>query len=413
MSDGNRYPKLRPVETQWIERAGQPALLLQDRLAIGARSVVVPRALAPLLALCDGTRSPAALQAALALRTGIRLDLALIERVLSQLDDALMLDNQRFADAYRQAVEAYRSSPFRPALLAGSGYPAEPADLAAMLDRYLAEAADRRDGEPPASRPPLGLICPHIDYDRGGQVYARVWDGAREAVAKADLFVVLGTDHSGGPAELTLTCQSYHTPFGILRTDLEAVETVAEALGPEAAFRSELNHRAEHSIELAAVWLHHLVGGRDVRLLPVLCGSFHPFTHGEGHPTADERWQAGTSALRRIVERGRTLVIAAADLAHVGPAFGDPTPVGLVERAQLSASDQAMLATVCRGDAGGFLDLLAAEEDRRRVCGLPPIYLALQVLGEVMGEVVAYSICPAPNGSAVSVAGVLLRSPSP
>ena len=408
--DAEFQPRLRPVEAQWIEQNGRPALLLQDRLAIGARGVVVPQALAPLLALCDGTRTPAGIRAALELRTGLRLDLPTVVNILSQLDEALLLDNERFAEAYRRTLETYRSSPFRPMALAGSSYPAEASEIGPLLDRYLADAGNNSDCETGSTSAVRGLICPHIDYQRGWQVYARVWRRARHAVAKAELFIVLGTDHGGGPGELTLTRQSFQTPFGVLTTDLEAVEVVAEAIGPEAAFTSELNHRAEHSIELATVWLHHLVGDRPVRILPVLCGSFQPFVEGRDRPTSNERWQAAISALRRVARRERTLVVAAADLAHVGPAFGDSRPIDLTERAALSAFDKEMLDTICRGDAEGFLELLAKEKDRRRVCGLPPIYLALQTLGSVKGEVAGYSQCPAPGGSVVSIAGVLLSA---
>jgi AmmeMemoRadiSam system protein B len=409
--DSSFRPRLRPLETQWIERSGQPALLLQDRLAIGARGVVVPQLLVPLLALCDGTRDLDTLRAAYQLRTGIPLDSSMVEKIFDHLDEALMLDNDRFAHAYREALETYRSLPFRAPFLAGGGYPADARGLAALLEGYLEQAAALRDGRPSGNGAVRGVICPHIDYDRGGLVYARLWDRAREAVASADRFLVLGTDHAGGPGAITLTRQSYDTPLGTLPTDLEAVDMVAEAMGTEAAFAQELNHRVEHSVELAAVWLRHLAGDRDVKMVPVLCGSFHPYTEGEGRPTEDARWQAGAEALRRVAGRARTLVVAAADLAHMGPAFGDARPMGPVERAALSAADSTMLETICRGDAEGFLDLLTAERDRRKVCGLPPIYLMLKILGNVAGEKIAYSICPAPGESVVSVTGVLLSAP--
>lgn len=404
-------PRLRALETQWIERAGQPALLLQDRLAIGARAVVVPQMLVPLLALCDGTRDVDALRAAYLLRTGIDLDRATVERVVSHLDEAMMLESPRFEEAYRRSLEEYRLAPGRAPFLAGTGYPADPSGLAGLLNGYMEKAAAVGDGVPSSGGTVRGVICPHIDYDRGGLVYARVWDRAREAVAAADLFVVLGTDHAGAPGSITLTRQSYETPVGILRTDAEAVEMVAEAIG-DAAFAQELNHRVEHSVELAAVWIRFLSGAREIRMLPVLCGSFHPYTQGEGRPEQDERWLAGLEALRRVAARQRTLVVAAADLAHMGPAFGDPSPMGAPERASLSASDAEMLDAICRGDADGFLEMLVAERDRRKVCGLPPIYLMLRMLGDVVGEKVAYEICPAPAGSVVSVAGILLSTRS-
>lgn len=404
----NGYPKLRAVQSQWVEMGdGKPVLLLQDRLGLGAGAVVVPQALAPMLTFCDGTRSPAGIKAALELYSGLRLDLPTIEAALRQLDSALLLDNGNYAEAHRRAVEKYRAAPFRAATLAGTGYPEDPDRLRAVLDGYL-EAVASEDGRSEGAQGVRGLICPHIDFERGGGVYARLWGRAREAVAEADEFVIVGTDHGGGPAEITLTRQSFATPFGILRTDVDAVDYVAEAMGEEAAFRSELNHVVEHSIELASVWLHHAVGSREVRIVPVLCGSFQPFSEGNGRPGDLASWRAAASALREIARRERTLVIAAADLAHVGPAFGGPRPIGEMEKGELAAFDAQMLACIATGDAEAFLGLLVRERDRFNVCGLPPIYLAMTMLGSLQGKLVAYSQCPAPPRSVVSVAGMLL-----
>lgn len=410
--DNNILPKLRILDNQWIVQNGQPAMLLQDRLGIGARGVVVPQILVPLLALCDGTHTLPDMQTALELNWGIRLPLDTVAKVISQLDTALMLDNNRFAEGYRRALDSYRSAPARPHALAGGSYPADPGELKALIDRYLAAAAEGSASKVPAVGVLRGLICPHIDYDRGAAVYAKVWNQAREAVAETDLFILLGTDHRGGPAELTLTRQGFNTPLGLLETDVEAVEGLAEAMGFEPAFASELNHIAEHSLELAAIWLRRVAGDRPVRILPVLCGSFQPFIQGSGRPAGVAHWDAAARALRYLAQQPRTMVVIAADLAHMGPAFGDAQAVELAERASLYRADHDMLAFVCQGDAEGFLDLLIKEGDRRKVCGLPPIYLGLNILENVTGELVDYSICPAPAGSVVSIAGALLSTPS-
>ena len=49
--------------------------------------------------------------------------------------------------------------------------------------------------------------------------------------------------------------------------------------------------------------------------------------------------------------------------------------------------------------------------DRRNVCGLSPIYLALRLLGQTTGQRAGYERCPADQegGSWVSVCGVLLE----
>jgi predicted class III extradiol MEMO1 family dioxygenase len=107
----------------------------------------------------------------------------------------------------------------------------------------------------------------------------------------------------------------------------------------------------------------------------------------------------------------QTLVVAAADLAHVGPAFGDPYGVDFVGRAQLRNADERLLAPVYDGDANAFFEVLKAEGDRRNVCGLPPIYLTLRLLESTKGEPAGYALCPAdpPGTSFVTIAGVVLR----
>ncbi|HLZ08092.1 MAG TPA: AmmeMemoRadiSam system protein B, partial [Chloroflexota bacterium] len=115
-------------------------------------------------------------------------------------------------------------------------------------------------------------------------------------------------------------------------------------------------------------------------------------------------------ALRVATYGRRVLVVASADLAHVGPAFGDDLPLDSDGRQRLAAADATLLETVRTGDADGFFSELREERDRRRVCGLPPIYLMLRYLGRSDGTVVEYAQCraDAQGGSIVSIAGVLL-----
>jgi AmmeMemoRadiSam system protein B len=395
-------PKLRPLDIQPLTHNGRSALLLRDPLRLSERSVMIPQELAPLLVLCDGTRDAGALRAALMVRFGLRLSAEVLERLLETMDEALLFEGVRFEHAREDALAQYRAAPFRPPALAGLSYPAAPDELRAALDALLgaASALPLEGGR--------GLVSPHIDYARGGPVYAQVWKRAAAMARAAELAVVLGTDHSGGIGRITLTRQHYATPYGVLPTATEIVDQLAEALGPEQAFAEELHHRGEHSIELAAVWLHHMRAGRPCRLLPVLCGSFGPFVQGQADPESDPCIAAFLAALRPLLVQGNALVIAAADLAHVGPAFGG-RPVELVTRARLQAADEELIAHMCAGDAGAFLASIARAGDGWNVCGLPPIYLALRLLAPVSGEAVAYERCPADAAgmSLVSVCGVV------
>ncbi len=242
----------------------------------------------------------------------------------------------------------------------------------------------------------------------GGPVYQAVWRASTEAAQAADLAIILGTDHSGGPGKITPTRQSYATPYGLLPTASSVIDAVADALGDDEAFAEELHHRKEHSIELASVWLHHARKGRAIEVAPILCGSFAHFVAGHADPAADRQIERAITALRQATQGRNLLVVAAADLAHIGPAFGGP-PVDPPNRAKLARTDEALLARMADGDADGFFAALQSVDDRNNVCGLPPIYLALRLLGVTRGETVAYDQCPADEGNTswVSVAGLV------
>jgi hypothetical protein len=220
-------PKLREIEAHPIQHQGQAMLLLRDPLGLSDMTIAIPRPLAPLLGLMDGTRDAAALEAALQVRTGVRLASGLLPKLLTDLDAAFLLDNDRFAEIKAEALHAYRQAPFRPLTVDNAGFPSR-SDLASAQFRDYVDALP--PAEPSADdRPIRGLISPHIDYQRGGPVYAEVWRAAAQAVQEAELVIALGTDHRGSDGALTLTHQSYATPWGILPTDGQIVEALSKA----------------------------------------------------------------------------------------------------------------------------------------------------------------------------------------
>jgi hypothetical protein len=93
----------------------------------------------------------------------------------------------------------------------------------------------------------------------------------------------------------------------------------------------------------------------------------------------------------------RVAFVAGADLAHVGPRFGDARPVSRQHAARLAAADRATLATVSAGDADGFFDDVARDGDARRICGLSPIWALLRATGGAPGELRHYGQTPDPQ----------------
>jgi MEMO1 family protein len=260
----------------------------------------------------------------------------------------------------------------------------------------------------PARAIARGLVAPHIDFHRGGPAYA--W-GYRELAERsdADCFVVFGTSHAGMADPFALTLKDYDTPFGPAVVDRDFAMALARRAGQDL-FASELAHRAEHSIEFQAVFLRYLFAGRrPVTIVPVLTSFIHEaIAHRQG-PEDDPRIPRFLDALAETIAAAgaRVAVIAGADLAHVGPRFGDRERVTLPWLHEVEREDRALLDAVLAGDSAAFFAAAARDHDRRRVCGLSPIYALLRALGPTRGELRRYAQWPDPQGT-VTFASVVM-----
>jgi AmmeMemoRadiSam system protein B len=393
-------PKLRPCEIKRLNYQGQAVVLLRDFMLGDDGAVLVPWELRGLIAGCDGSNDIAALRSLCIAYGGPALGEDEVRALLQTLAQAGLLEGPQADAAVARALAAYHATPYRTLSHADAVYPADPTAATALLRSF--ELPVRI--EPRAAEDVAGILSPHIDYARGGAVYAAGWRAAARAVRAAKRVIILGTDHKGGSGRLTLTRQRYATPWATFERDDELLEGLVSVLGEERAFGEELHHRSEHSIELAAVWLQHVRGTAPVTVLPVLCGYHSPWADG-GLPGDDAALGRALELLRAAVSDG-ALVVVAGDLAHVGPEFGDERGMGAAERADVRSADEA-LAERCAAGANAVLAHAAPLDPRYRVCGLSPLALALAIMPPVRLDVAAYDQCAADaaNASFVSVAG--------
>ena len=191
---------------QPIAVKGQKGVVLTDPLGISQQSLFIPGSLVLLLSLMDGTRESSALKTAFELRTGMTLNDSNLQLLVSELDGALFLENERFKHAYKVVLDNYRSATSRPFVLKEKCYPTNPEELNVYLQRYFDQLTgdDLKDGSELKA-----MICPHIDFERGGHIYAEVWSKAKAAIQETELFIILGTDHHEAKGRVTLTRQDY------------------------------------------------------------------------------------------------------------------------------------------------------------------------------------------------------------
>lgn len=393
-------PKLRPVEAFPIDREGRRLIGLRDPSGYTPSVLFVPLHLREIVARFDGRHSIDEIQAALLARLGQIVPREQIESIATTLDEHGFLDSPAFA-ARRQAVEdGFRSAPSRAASHAGGAYPGDADELRAKLDGFFTppEGPGSMASAPAGAPPVVGVIAPHIDFHRGGPAYAWAYRDVGER-ADADVFVIFGTYHGGMKDSFALTRKDFDTPFGPARVDQDFVDALVRR-APLDCFASELAHRNEHSIEFQAVWLRYLFGERrDVTIVPILTSFAHEaMVRGTG-PEADPCVAKFLDALVDTAEASgrRVAWVAGADLAHVGPRFGDPAPLDEAAMAAIEREDRAMLRAVEAGDAAAFFDSVAGDRDRRRICGLSPIYSLLRVLRGRPGALRHYGHTHDPN----------------
>lgn len=397
------HPRVRTLNAIPATQAGRQLVLLEDPLGIADQTLIPPR-LTPLLALCDGTRNLSQIQSEFRSAYGIEPSLEDIQEWLEAFSQAGLLDNEIFQSKKQEALNTFRAPGARAMQLAREIYPESKQELTQLFDSYVGQAEAS-----PLEASARGMISPHIDYQRGWRVYANVMEVARHSIQNADLLVVLGTDHFDDGNPLTLTYQNYETPYGILPTAIEMVDSIKNSVPGLDVFRGELRHQFEHSIELALVWLHHMRDGDPCNILPILCGT-HDLYLDEGSSLEKPWVEALVGNLGEILKERNALIVAAADLAHVGASFGEPA-LHPEHRKDVALADERLLQHVKEVNPEAFLDEIIRVDDRYNVCGTTPIYLLLRLLTPSVGNVVSYEICPADQygTSWVSICGALLR----
>ncbi len=404
----------------------EPLLAFRDPSGL-AQPVSLPPATVAVVQLMDGDSTREEICRLYEERYQRALPRARLDQLIEKLDEALLLDSEHFRMHSAQVHATFRDSDTRQPHLAGFGYPDDAAGLTHLIERCL--ATPQGPGAPPAriAPSPTLIVTPHVDYARGGPAYGWAFRSLLETRV-ADLpevVIVFGTNHLSAAHPFAFTKKHYSTPLGRMRTDIAIVEGITEkvraSVDDKAAislFADEHHHRTEHSIELAAVWLRYALGEAADRVtcVPILCGALEPFLEADKDPAADPTVAVVLSALGALTEGKRVLVVAAADLAHVGPRYGDDSPLTGADHASLEKRDQEALATLQGGSAKAWLDEIWRERNQRRVCGLAPIYHALLLARPGRGQLLAYAQCPADerpgsdtlgSGSVVSIASLV------
>ena len=234
----------------------------------------------------------------------------------------------------------------RPAV-AGKFYPLNPEYLKEELKNCFKGLEIRE-------RHVIGAVCPHAGYIYSGQVAA----SAYATLPKADIYVLIGPNHTGYGSPVSVSKDTWETPLGIVEVDVR----LADGFLGSIVDVDELGHRYEHSIEVQIPFLQYLFGG-SFRILPICMGM-------QDEETAVE---VGNLIANLVLKSGKKVVlISSSDFTHY-------QPVGIAKKI-----DNEIIETILNQDVSGMYDLL--YKSNASVCGYGPIAAMLTASKKLGGN---------------------------
>jgi AmmeMemoRadiSam system protein B len=379
-----------------------PGLLIRDPFRFTDSMLLIPTELVACLACFDGEQTTLDLRESLVRVTG-EIQVGEIEKnIYDALSQAGFLEDEKFEEVRRARMVEFAQAPKREASHAGSAYPDNVEEARKTVAEFMLGAPAPRSGQPL-----IGIAAPHVS-PMGG------WESYRDAYANllpADqdrTFVVLGTSHYGDPDVFGLTRKPFMTPLGEAITDVKLVDELATDAF-DAVRMEDYCHAVEHSIEFQILFLQYLYGP-NVRILPILCGSFARSIYQGGKPEANQYVQQFFDTLGNIAARegDRLFWVLGVDMAHMGRRYGDGYSARADEgtMAAVAERDKDRIQRVNQADAEGFWERVQENRDDLKWCGSAPFYTFLKVLPQARGTLHRYQQWNIDEQSVVSFAAL-------
>jgi AmmeMemoRadiSam system protein B len=265
------------------------------------------------------------------------------------------------------AMPGTEVSPVRHPAVAGSFYPADPVELAELVDGLLKSARPPDDAVAAVAAGLAGILVPHAGLVYSGHVAAVAWrlakgawrlaaNAAPDASDAPATIVMLGTNHRAG------WLQGIGAWEAAVDEDL-AAEIVA--LGPPFMVDRDA-HRSEHSLEVQLPFVSRTRPG--ARIVPLAISA------GRGELAVSAGARLGVLLAERRTQGARICLAISTDMAHYPPATigagvtEDLAPIILaLEPTRLAHREAEIADSGLRGVACGM-------------CGIEPTVLGLAAL---------------------------------
>ncbi len=392
VKDSQNYPLLRNLQYSPLKQGEEQYIVLWDPTGLSSEKLVIPLNYFYVFQFFDGEHSLDQVGVEYLKKYGEFMMPDRLSQLVSDLEDKLFLEGERYEKAKASAIETYRTAPYRPAVFAGKSYEAEKEALEKQLDGFFTskEGPEQTPSENQGKRI-KGIVAPNYEVKEAGPLYAWAYKELTEADTP-DVFVVLGTCHSGLEGGIAVTDKDFQTPLGIVPVNRPILEHF-RSNGGVGFFEEDIRHQHEHSIEFQLPFLQHTIGKKKpFTIVPVLC-SFPPTC------LADPEWKDLFERIASFLEAFKAAVAASgqdvclvgsANLAHIGLRYGDQKPPTDFSFHRCMQTDLEMLKHVENLEPEGLAQFILNEEDKRHILGFSTIFTVLKLLQAEKGEVLRY-----------------------
>ncbi len=339
-----------------------------------------------------------------------------LQQFVAQLDDAGLLEGPTFDRILEQVREDFdRSSQLPPSVTANFadslvieelGQEATdeqkgelgPTKMRTVFEKWIGDALEKAK-DPSFDTLPKAIVAPHLDYARGWPNYAHAYGRCR-VVDRPDRVIILGTNHFGFGTGVVGSDKGFETPLGVSPIDQRFVDALKAGLGEEHSrrlFEHRYDHEREHSIELHAAWVQHVFGPGPADVegeqIPVFAALVHDpvAKNGDSYDGNGLGLTAFVDAVKAAMREvgGKTLVVASADLSHVGPQFGDQSPLGgdeqsnpagVAARNKAIEHDRRMLEFLTKNKPGDMLAAMTWQKNPTRWCSIGNLLATMRIV---------------------------------
>ena len=295
-----------------------------------------------------------------------------------------------------QHVRAADPVKVREAGVAGGFYPADPKELAAMIDEMLAKAT------PPAIKEPiLAAVAPHAGYQYSGPVAAYTY-AALKGRKFSRVVVIAPSHYESFDFTSVYEGDAYQTPLGTVQVDKVFARQLAKmssTMRLSSRGHDPTSAGAEHAIEVQLPWLQRVLG--NFELVPVVMGD-------QSYESSRALGVALTKLIQSDSKGSETLVLASSDLSHYHP-YDEAVTIDHKTLNALAAWDYFSMSRNFQSriwEACGGAPIVAAMIYAERMGANRAMVLKYANSGDVTGDrsrVVGYSadvFVKAPSGAA-------------